>query len=148
MRENAVVPKMRRETADANYDGEGESRVKIELDRRFNYAYTYNPSYFGSRSHTYELTGREGAIHFHVTEFKPGEWSGSLEEHRRVAPDGVDRPPSQLNCRLLGGPCWHDGTSLYASEVLIPRWHTNFPNHDAVFQWMAREFDDRFRRVS
>jgi hypothetical protein len=119
------------------------------LDRRFRYQYRYNPSAYGHREHTYEVIGRDGAIHFHVTE-PSGEIAafseplGGLEYHRRTCPDGENRPPSHHNCPLLGGICWHDGTSLYASEVLIPRWRQAFPNHDAIFGWLIREFDRVF----
>lgn len=116
------------------------------LERRLNYSYTYNPSSFGDKSHTYELVGRDGAIHFHVTEAKNGEFYGGIEEHHRTCPTYSDRPPSHTNCRLLGGPCWHDGSSLYASEVLIPMWKLEFPNHDAVFAALVRDYDRVFRR--
>lgn len=121
-----------------------------QFDRRFDFNYSYNPSYFGKKQHTYEVVGRDGAIHFHVTESKQSregggpEFYGGLEIHYRVAPAYMNRPPSHHNCRLLGGPCWHDGTSLYASEVLIPRWQLDFPNHDEVFRWLTHEFDSRF----
>lgn len=120
-----------------------------ELTRRLNYAYTYNPNHYGDRQHTYELVGRDGAIHFHVTESLRAQHPlpshyGGLEEHRRVCPAGDDRPPTHTACRLLGGNCWHDGTSSYASEVLIPRWQLDFPDHDSVFRWLTYEYNSRF----
>lgn len=121
------------------------SHDSTRLDARFNYSYTYNPSRFGSRSHNYEIVGRDGALNFHVTQGRDGDFYGGLEEHRRVPPRGCDRPPDHVNCRLLGCPCWHDGTSLYASEVLIPRWQMQYPNHDDVFAWLIVEFDRRFK---
>lgn len=130
----------------------------MSLDRRFNYNYRYNPSHYGDKQHAYEVIGRDGAIHFHVTESvraagdtansKLPRHYGGLEEHRRTCPDHTNRPPSHHDCRLLGGICWHDGTSLYASEVLIPRWLRDYPNHDAVFGWLIHEFDSRFGGLS
>lgn len=122
----------------------------MSLDRRFRYQYRYNPSYFGRMEHTYELIGRDGAIHFHVSvaaeaapAYLAGEYGG-LEYHHRTCPAGQNEPPNHHNCPLLGGICWHDGTSLYASETLIPRWKLDYPNHDAIFGWLIAEFDRRF----
>lgn len=119
------------------------------LDKRFRYQYRYNPDRYGGVEHTYEVTGRDGALHFHVSSLPVRheglpEWSGGLEIHRRTCPDYENRPPSHHNCPLLGGICWHDGSSLYAAEVLIPRWEGVFPDHDEIFSWLAHEFDARF----
>jgi hypothetical protein len=117
----------------------------MNLDNRFRYQYRYNPTAYGNQEHTYEVTGRDGAIHFHVS--VPGDdlspyhdEIGGLEIHRRTCPHDENRPPSHHNCPLLGGICWRDGTSLYATDALIPRWKLDFPNHDAIFGWLIAEF--------
>lgn len=122
----------------------------MALDRRFRYAYRYSPSFSGGE-HQYEVIGRDGAIQFHVTKRCAvpeitglPDYYGGLEFHRRQCPDYENRPPSHHDCRLTGGICWHDGTSLYASETLIPRWQLDFPDHDAIFGWLVTEFDRAF----
>ncbi len=77
------------------------------------------------------LVGPLGAIDFHCTnlpmlermrEMVPDIWrSGGVEYHCRTAPDYMrDKTASHTHCFVLGGPCWHDGTSLWASEHWIP----------------------------
>ncbi|KKM93449.1 hypothetical protein LCGC14_1208210, partial [marine sediment metagenome] len=41
-------------------------------------------------------------------------------------------------------PCWHDGTSLYASEVFVPLWKANPHDHKGMFQRLEREYALRF----
>ena len=94
------------------------------------------------------LVGPRGAIDFHCTnadhriarEF----WrSGGLEIHRRE-PDGYQRGEGASNdhCWLLDGPCWHDGSSLYATEQLIPLLE-NF-GEDALWERLESEYRHRF----
>jgi hypothetical protein len=70
------------------------------------------------------ICGPSGAVDFHVSH----AWvaldfpcSGGIETHYRQPPAYMkDDDPSHDHCWILGGKCWHDGSSLYASEVLIP----------------------------
>lgn len=39
-------------------------------------------------------------------------WPGGFEVHSRQG----DGDPSHTGCQILGGACWHDGSSLSASE--------------------------------
>jgi len=39
-------------------------------------------------------------------------WVGAFEVHNRAG----DGEPSRSSCSVLGGNCWHDGTTLYARE--------------------------------
>src|SRR5690606_2416265 len=125
----------------------------MALDNRFRYCYRYTPSRHGFAEHVYEVIGRDGAVHFHVTvsgrasDHGLPRYSGGLEEHRKQCPPYRDCAPDHMDCRLTGGPCWHDGTSLYAMEVLIPQWERDFPDHDAVFAWLTHEYINRFRIV-
>lgn len=114
---------------------------------RFKYEFT-NPH--GHPHHVWTCIGRHGAMHFHVTDmgenFKHGDrYSGGLEVHYRTPPDYMsENAPSQDKCWLLGCPCWHDGTSLYASEFLIPFWRAAPDDHDRMFKCLAHEYEQRF----
>ena len=58
------------------------------------------------------VDGIEGARH----------WvAGGVEVHSRVAMYG-DKEADHQCCNVLGGPCWHDGSSLAASEF-FEYWH-------------------------
>ncbi len=114
---------------------------------RNKYEFTVRGEY---KNHVYTCIGARGAIHFHVTDY--GElfqfgprYSGGLEVHYRQPPDYMrDDAPSQDKCWLIGCPCWHDGTSLYASEFLIPYWQANPQDHDRMFCCLEKEYRDRF----
>ena len=79
------------------------------------------------------LTGPTGRGGFHCTNLAilawmreetemPDLWrSGGVEYHHRAAPDYMaGEDATHEHCWILGGPCWHDGTSLWASEHWIP----------------------------
>ena len=90
----------------------------------------------------------KGAMHFHVTDlgedYKHGDrYCGGLETHSRQ-PLGADEAPSHEKCWLLGGPCWHDGTSLYAHEKLIPFWLTAPHDHERIFRMLEHEYEGQF----
>lgn len=99
----------------------------------------------------YEVIGAKGGMHLHITDFGDDNpyvserYSGGLEVHYRSPPDYMtDRPPSHDVCWLLKCPCWHDGTSLYVSEVLIPKWVGKAFDMDYMSSLMFVEADDRF----
>lgn len=72
------------------------------------------------------------------------EYYGGLEMHYRAAPDYMrESPPSQKMCWLLEAPCWHDGTSLYASEVIIPFWKLDPDNDERMFEFLRDEYERR-----
>ena len=109
------------------------------------YVYTFP---FGSHSHRWEVIGPDGAMHFHVSvrteEPHPFESAG-LETHSRT-PLYEPSAPDHIDCPLTGGPCWHDGTSLYATETLWPRIKVYLAGgaHSKVFRILEREYDERF----
>jgi hypothetical protein len=102
--------------------------------------------------HSYELIGRHGGLHFHVLEhgaemLKQGcdPFGAGLEVHYRQPPDGMaGLPPSHDECWLLKCPCWHDGTSLYAQETLLPMWEQLRGIPESVFRFLAHDADSRF----
>lgn len=102
---------------------------------------------FGSVQHHWELVGPEGGIHFHVSMYKENDPSAGLEFHH-AARSGYrcDEAPDHINCPLIGEPCWHDGTSLYASECVWPMVKQMLAcgDHDAVFRLLENEYAKRF----
>lgn len=92
------------------------------------------------------VIGPLGAVDFHCSNTPVGHGFGrigGIEEHRR-APADYQRAdePSHTDCRLLDGNCWHDGSSLYASDVLIPLLERD--GEDAMWAQLEREYAARF----
>jgi hypothetical protein len=114
--------------------------------RKFaHHKYTWsNP--FGSPRHHWELVGPNGAIHFHVSLTKGYDPSCGLEFHH-LSGDGA---PHHLNCPLTGGRCWHDGTSLYASETVWPvvSAYLQTGDHEQIFRYLEGEYEARFETGS
>ena len=115
---------------------------------RFNsHKYTWSKPFMSVR-HQWELIGPDGGIHFHVSISKDYGDSCGMGFHR--AAWSARRPqteaPSQHKCWLIGGPCWHDGTSLYASEHVWPvvRDMLRMGDHEAVFRFLEGEYDHHF----
>jgi hypothetical protein len=76
---------------------------------------------WSTHHHHWELIGPEGGVHFHVSIFNENETCGLEFHHSRLAWQritGRNEAPHHIDCPLLGEPCWHDGTSLYATETL------------------------------
>lgn len=102
---------------------------------------------FNSVRHQWELVGRHGGLHFHASITDGYGVTAGLEVHYLTPPDYMrNDPPSQLPCWLLKCPCWHDGTSLYASETLWPMVEPMLRSgdHDTIFRILEREADERF----
>lgn len=57
--------------------------------------------------------------------------------------------PSHSPCWLLGEPCWHDGTSLYATEHVWPYVEhlLKIGDHQAIFRHLEHEYVRHFERV-
>lgn len=104
---------------------------------------------FGHLTHRWELVGPSGALEFHVTmlDEKRGGASAGLEVHHREPPEHMrGEAPSQLACKLTGGWCWHDGSSLYATESLWPLIapFVRAGNHEAIFEILEGEATRQF----
>jgi len=107
---------------------------------------------FGSPKHIWTCVGRHGAVHLHISDLgddyaKKGHerFSAGLEFHHRKPPHYLkDDAPSQDWCWLIGAPCWHDGTSLYAHETLVPFWTIAPHDHERMLARLESEYKDRF----
>lgn len=115
------------------------------------YRYTYKTTLFaGHWKHDYQLIGRHGGLNFHITDmgdeyaakYNVDRFSAGLEYHWRVPPDYMaDKPPSHDRCWLLKCPCWHDGTSVYAQETLLPLFDGR--DHMRLFMKLAMDANER-----
>lgn len=117
------------------------------MNRYAHHKYTWTKPYSGSVRHSWELIGSKGGVQFHVTVSKEYGDCAGLEFHYLTPPDYMrDTAPSQVHCWLLKTHCWHDGTSLYASENLWPiiKVYLQNHNHDAIFLLLESEADNRF----
>lgn len=105
---------------------------------------------FDSPRHTWSVIGANAGLHLHITDGKryaqseDMRYSGGIEIHYRYPPEYMqDQPPSQDKCWLLKCPCWHDGSSLQASEIWIPRWLMDPHDHDRMFRGLCHDLDSR-----
>lgn len=105
--------------------------------------YTWSRPFLSIRHH-WELVGPKGAMHFHVSITDDGEYDPAcgLEFHH-LSGEGA---PDHVNCPLTGGQCWHDGTSLYASDTVWPMVEPilRTGNHDEIFRLLEGLADDHF----
>lgn len=108
--------------------------------------YTYT-NHFGSPTHEWELIGPIGAVSFRAS-LTPGyDPSCGLEfHHTEAAHYRCEEAPDHVNCPLTGGRCWHDGTSLYATETVWPliKAYLRSGEHEQVFRLLEYEADSRF----
>jgi hypothetical protein len=79
----------------------------------------------GRETHTWGLTGERGGIHVDAWEASiPGWreecWQGGIEGHSPSRREYDGEKPDHEHCWLIGGPCWHDGSSLQFSEQIAP----------------------------
>jgi hypothetical protein len=123
------------------------------MSRFSHHKYTWSKPFSNVR-HNWELVGPGGAVHFHVSESAEYGDSCGLEFHhtrdawRRLYGRSRECAPHHRECPVLGEPCWHDGTSLYASETLWPIIKPMFRGHDrdheAIFRLLENEYNNHF----
>lgn len=97
----------------------------------------------GNWSHTWSVEGRDGAICLSVTDQKENTYGG-IEIHSRTPLD--DRPPDHRHCEFTGEQCWHDGSSLYVEENILPIFDSDQLDHKFFFDecehWYKRRFNN------
>ncbi|MCB9910500.1 MAG: hypothetical protein H6829_09575 [Planctomycetes bacterium] len=104
---------------------------------------------FENASHHWSLLGPAGGVEFHANALK-GLTSCGLEIHASRSGRRNDRAPDHLECYLTKEPCWHEGTSLYATETLWPNieHHLKGGDHEAVWRILELEYDRYFGKES
>lgn len=110
----------------------------------------------GVTRHMWTAKGENGAVHVwaepHTADLGWGEkFYGGIEIHspKRLYESDWAAEPSHVDCWLLNGPCWHDGSSLYFSEKIEPLLrHANdpfdAPVHAFINAVMADWYQSRF----
>ena len=100
---------------------------------------------FGATYWSYIIGGGKGAVAFNIWKYGENQYSSGLEFHHRAMPtDRGDVAPSHPDCIYTGGPCWHDGASLYAEEELLPIWKGRKDNPLMVLRMVLSEYESRF----
>lgn len=100
---------------------------------------------FNTVRHNWELVGPNGALNLHVSITDPYDPSCGLEFHH-LSGEGA---PDHINCPYTGGRCWHDGTSLYASETVWPvvKSYLQHNNHELIFHYLEEIADKHFEEL-
>lgn len=101
---------------------------------------------WGTIHHQWSFRGPKGGISFSASLSPEGKWGPScgLEFHHAFDPSNGQEAPHHSNCWLIGGHCWHDGTSLYASETLWPIIESMGSDHRSIFNLLEGEYCRRF----
>jgi hypothetical protein len=106
---------------------------------------------FSSVRHNWSLRGPRGGINFHASITDNGDYDPScgLEFHRDFDPTNGHQAAHHKNCWLTGGKCWHEGTSLYASEHVWPyvKHCLRTGDHEAIFRFLEGEYNNHFAQL-
>jgi len=99
--------------------------------------YNYDKMTSDRDRHTWSVVGPAGGVHIWACPMPEGfnygeRFYGGVEVHSRHG----EGEPHHKNCWLIGGPCWHDGSSLYFSENIEPILR----NSDAEFPSSVHEY--------
>ena len=92
---------------------------------KFKKEYKYYQRYGENMGHMWTVICRYGAKYITIHEYKNSngiiDFSGGIETLWLSPPDYMKHEaPHHQHCWLLKAPCWHDGSSLYVSEKIIP----------------------------
>lgn len=107
---------------------------------------------FSHAQHRWEIIGPNGGVHFHASIDPTDKYAPScgLEFHYCEPPSYMkDSAPSHVDCKLTGGRCWHDGTSMYATEL----WkrislYLKCGDHESVFRILENEYSEKMPTVT
>lgn len=96
------------------------NKLPFNLPREFNYRIERELMYGSTWYTAFILVGRDGAIHFHYTDYgadrnevyKERFRGGGVEVHHASCPTYMNKPPDHPQCRILARPCWHNGSSM------------------------------------
>ena len=102
------------------------------------------------KTHTWAVRGDNGGLHVWIRDSGRddanfGRYLGGMESHYHSPPEYMENsPPHHDDCWLLGGPCWHDGTSMYVTEFWIPFWSDGDTDDAAMLDEVERHYLKRF----
>ena len=118
----------------------GTHKLREQLQMRWRY---------GEWFWSYVVEGAEGAVEFHVTRSSrtdglSPEYYGGVEFHY-ATPQRGEAPHHALCSCLSYRPCWHDGSSLMASERYIPLWNEGKAKPEQIFNQLTVEYVRAFR---
>ena len=103
---------------------------------------------FANVRHEWSLVGPGASLSFWVSITPRYGDNAGLEIHHFNCPPYMENcAPDHLDCPFTGGRCWHDGTSLYATETLWPMIQPMLKagDHEAIFRILE---DDLHKRTS
>lgn len=111
--------------------------------------YTWEKS-LGVARHAWSLVGPLGGVHFTFYDHKDTPSAGLEFHHSPVCDYRRNEAPDHVNCWLIGGPCRHDGSSLYARETLLPMILPMIRNgdHGTIFRFLEGEADQHFQQFT
>jgi hypothetical protein len=115
----------------------------VEVTEFRHHKYTLDYS-FGTMRHDWRLVGPNGGLNFHIGISEDDRWqpTAGLEFHH-LNGEGA---PDHINCHLTGGRCWHEGTSLYATESVWPavKSYLATGDHKKIFEILQGEYTSHF----
>lgn len=112
--------------------------------------YTFERPFMSDR-HMWQLVGPDGGIDFTVNITEGYGTICGLEFHHAPSTGyRCDEAPDHINCWLIGGPCRHDGTSMYAAATLWPRIEPMLRSgdHETIWRFLEGECDRHFADFS
>ncbi len=109
---------------------------------------------FGYMRHSWEVVAALGGLHFHISISDDAKYepTAGLEYHHSSLYQAREKlfnaPPDHVDCKITGGACWHDGTSLYATESLWPaiKSYLETGDHGKIFSILDGEAKLHFER--
>lgn len=115
------------------------------IDERFTLKYELSHP-LSNWQHQYTLVCRNGGVQLWIRENRSKhddrQFYGGLEIHYNTPPDYMaHKVASRQRCWLTELPCWHDGTSLYVDEHVIPIFEPG--RHGPMFGELIRAAKDR-----
>ena len=99
------------------------------------------------KEHQWIVEGPRMGVHLHISDAGEDEkcvrYHGGIELHYRTPPDHMAEKLPIHNCHVLGGVCWHDGSSLQVSDYWIPMWRESPDDHERMFKMLIADIEER-----
>ena len=115
--------------------------MDLKCEYRFDYQYD-------KPRHRYLCIGGAGVVAFNVRELNLGRnrdddeqrFQGGVEFYSRTPFEGRPHDAPIGHVDFVGGPAWHDGSSLLAEEMFIPAWIRDPNDHEFMFQLLTNQY--------